>query len=45
MLEMITKANKNEYFVKNLNERLNQKNQESYKATTKSVQYLQIRTK
>ncbi|CAD8137271.1 unnamed protein product [Paramecium octaurelia] len=45
MLEMITKANKNEYFMKSLNEKLNQKYQESYKATTKSVRQLQIRSK
>ncbi|CAK88170.1 unnamed protein product (macronuclear) [Paramecium tetraurelia] len=45
MLDMITKANKNEYFMKSLNEKLNQKYQESYKATTKSVRQLQIRSK
>lgn len=38
MLEMITKANKHDYYMKDLNERFSKRNKYSYMASTKSIQ-------
>jgi hypothetical protein len=37
MLEMITKANKNDYFLKSLNDSVGKRNKFSYMANTKSL--------
>ncbi|CAK64368.1 unnamed protein product (macronuclear) [Paramecium tetraurelia] len=42
MLEMITKSNKNEYYMKSLNDQVGKRNKFSYMANTKSQQQQQI---